>query len=144
MPITQGLVLHGHIDEATSHIVDQDVNGAMILQRTEAGGFAFSGISHVGLERESLAPQGPDFLCRGIEAGGIPSGENDLGSGLGDRQCHLPPEPTASSGDKESFAGEGKAVEEVHGWIAFIQSDRNAVCPSPKHAICRRHKSHGG
>jgi hypothetical protein len=49
-----------------------------------AGGLALDQIAHVGHDRDGLAPDGADLLRGRGEAVGIASGEDDIGSGLGE------------------------------------------------------------
>ena len=107
IPVVPCDVERGLADIA-SRVVDEDVN---LLERS----FGFSGhaldagmVAHIEFQRQRATAEGADFRFEFGEGFAATAGEDQVGSGFGERACDVLAKPPAGAGNESNLPGEVK------------------------------------
>src|SRR5581483_9074069 len=60
------------------------------------------------------------------QAGRVTADEDDVGAGVGDRECHLSPQPAAAAGDEKTLSRQLESVEDAHRSARLRWGDHHA------------------
>jgi hypothetical protein len=127
-------VFHKH----KAGIVDEDVDGAEKFQGLASEQARPLYGRQVGHNAQTAATFADDNLAGGFEAGGITTGDNEVGAGIGEDSSDFSAKPAGGAGDQGALVGEAEARYVVrHGvvgvGVGFAVRSGGAALPQLPH-----------
>ena len=112
--VSSGHVLGRDVHAPPAHVVDQDVDRAVLGERRPARALGLGRLPDVGLDRGHLAAARAHLLGGLVEGRLLAPDQDQVRAGLREPERHLAPEPPAPAGDEGPLAVQPEPIEDSH------------------------------